>query len=529
MLKRVTSLYTAFVLFMMALLGRIAYINNSSYSEAAQKNTVRTLVVADKRPTVYDRNYEKLTNSENRLIAVVTPLAGITAYLSDYMSAQEMKQKINKGFPFTVEVKEKINNELIRTFEVPIRYSANQSAVHLIGYTDSKGQTGVSGIEKAYNDFMKENSGTLSVSFQADAKGRILPGMDKYINDSNFSSEAGVVLTIDKNIQQITEKALQQSRIESGCAIVMHVDTGEILSLVSVPTYDPGNLSASLDKENSPFVNKALQSYCVGSVFKPLVAAAALECGKSIDYEYECEGEITVGDTVFRCFDNKKHGKVNMSGALENSCNTYFINLIMNMDVELLLSLCKKINLGESDEIYKGCRTATGIVPDEKALEVKGEIANLAFGQGGLMMTPIQMLKMYHVLATGNYIDVSVVRGLADSRCMLERESSESEPVKILSDSTVNNIRQMLSSVVEKGNADKAHSTTVSLAGKTGTAQSGIYEKGKEICRTWFSGFFPSENPHYIVVVMNEKGKSGNSDCAPVFRKICEEICGAKR
>ena len=77
---------------------------------------------------------------------------------------------------------------------------------------------------------------------------------------------------------------------------------------------------------------------------------------------------------------------------------------------------------------------------------------------------------------------------------------------------------------INPNTVQKAYSELVSLSGKTGTAQSGVYENKKEILRTWFSGFFPSDNPNYVVVVMNENGEGGNSDCAPVFKKICEGI-----
>ena len=97
---------------------------------------------------------------------------------------------------------------------------------------------------------------------------------------------------------------------------------------------------------------------------------------------------------------------------------------------------------------------------------------------------------------------------------------------KIFSDSTVQQMKKMLAGVVSSGLADKAKSELLSLSGKTGTAQSGIYEDGKEVCRTWFTGFFPSGNPSYIVVVLDENGEGGNVDCAPVFRKVCEGIVG---
>ena len=212
-----------------------------------------------------------------------------------------------------------------------------------------------------------------------------------------------------------------------------------------------------------------------------------------------------------------------MQTALEKSCNCYFIDLIMKTDLDYLLKLCRDIGIGQGDSLAEGLDTSSGILPDEELLRIKGELANFAFGQGSLMMTPIQMLKMYHTLATGNVISPTVMYGKMDSSGNVERSTS-AVPQKLLTDGTVKKMRQMLFSVTENGNAYNAKSNLVSLAGKTGTAQSGVYKNGQEICRTWFAGFFPAEAPEYVVVVMNENGMGGNSDCGPVFREICEGI-----
>ena len=347
--------------------------------------------------------------------------------------------------------------------------------------------------------------------------------MDKYINDDNFNSQAGLVLAIDKDIQLITENALRNSTVRSGCAVVMQVNSGEIVALASVPTYDPDNVAEALYEENSPLINKALQQYSVGSVFKPLVAATALENGIDPMAEYECSGSCTVGDKTFSCYNSTAHGVVNMQSALEKSCNCYFIDLIMKADVEYLIKLCNDIGIGKADTIAEGIKTSAGVLPDAELLKIKGELANFAFGQGCLMMTPVQMLKMYHTLATGNLISPTVIYGTMDSSGNVERSPS-AVPQKLLTDGTVKRMRQMLFSVTENGNAFNAKSDIISLAGKTGTAQSGIYKNGQEICRTWFAGFFPAEAPEYIVVVMNENGMGGNSDCGPVFKEICEAI-----
>ncbi len=507
----------------MALMVRIAFINFNGSSSAGQSQSQRTLTVGTTRGKIYDRNSDLLVDEESRKIAAVTPAVGSAEYLKDYSDMEALSEKIEKGFPFTAEVKDEINNEFIRTFSVPVRYSGDGLATHLIGYLNSEGTDGVSGLEKSYNNFLKQNAGRLSVSFDVDARGRVLAGLDKYINDDNFNSSAGLVLTIDKRIQKIVEQELKNSTIKSGCAIVMHVNNGEIMALASVPDYDANNVAAYLTAENSPFINKALQSYSVGSVFKPLIAAAAIESGYDTEAEYECTGSIEIGDSVFGCYNHKAHGKVNMEGALQNSCNTYFINLIMNTDVDYLLSLCEKIGLGTEDELADGITASRGKLPAVEKLSQRGDLANLAFGQGELMLSPVQMAKVYHLLATGKHIAPTVILGYADKNGAVTQKGT-GVPRKILKDETVTLLRSMLLSVTEKGNATNARSEKIALAGKTGTAQSGIFENGEEICRTWFAGFFPAKKPHYIVVVLNEKGSGGNTDCAPVFRKICERI-----
>ena len=521
--KRMISLFTFFCLCFTGLMAKVAEINFSAYSIAGTSYGQKTVFVGSTRGKIYDRNLNKLTDTGEKLIAVVTPSVGSSEYLSFMSDMDSFNESIQNGSPFAVEVDEAINNDFIRTFTVPVRYGEGTLAVHLVGYISADGKNGLSGIERAYDALLRKSSGELTVSFEVDAKGRVLAGMDKFVNDSNFNSMAGVALTIDSRIQRITENAVRESCIRSGCAAVMKIDSGEILALSSVPVYNPNNVAASLTEEGSPLVNKALQQYSVGSVFKPLVAAAALESGADSESEYECSGSFILGDKSFACYNSTAHGTVNMQTALEKSCNCYFINLINQIDVDYLLRLCEDIGIGRADEIAQGLTAAAGSLPEREKLKIKGELANFAFGQGELMMTPIQMLKLYHMLATGNAVDVSVIYGVVDSSGKVTAQG-DAVPQKLLTDGTVRKLRRMLFSVIENGNAYSAESDIVSLAGKTGTAQSGIYEKGKEIYRTWFAGFFPADNPEYVVVVLNENGVAGNSDCAPVFREICERI-----
>ena len=502
----------------MVLLGRIYYIAQTDYTKVSTRQSTRTVTVGEKRGEIFDRNFNPLVNTEKKLLAVVTPCVASYEYLKGMADDAYLREKIENGSPFIIEVSEEISTEFIRTFEVADRYSADPSAVHIIGYTDSSGKVGVTGIESSFDNYLSEHSGRLTVSFQVDAVGRVLAGMDKYINDENFTSQAGVVLTLDKKIQQMTEKALSDSKIKSGCAIVMSTHSGEILAIASVPEYDPKNVADSLTADNSPFINKALMSYSVGSIFKPVVAACALENGISPLRGYECKGEIQVGDRIFKCNDNKCHGKINMTQALEVSCNTYFINLIMKTDVDLLMKLCADMGLGQSVTLASKIKCSAGTLPTKKSLEIKGNLANFAFGQGDFSASPLQIASVYHTLSTGNAITPKLVLGLTNYMGLMTKEPSTSQR-KVLSDETVLKLKTMLSAVGESYCLTDA-------SGKTGTAQSGIYVGAKETLRTWFAGYYPSKNPKYIVVIMNENGSSGTADCVPVFRSLIKGIEG---
>ena len=512
-----------FTLCFMAILVRIAYINFSSYADASQNGRGKVVEIAETRGKIYDRNRTLLVDNEKRLVAAVTPIASAKEYIAEIFSGDTFKESIEKGYPFASEVTAEVDNELIKTFSVPVRYGESDVASHVVGYVDSDGK-GVAGIEKAFDKELSGYGGRLSVSFDVDALGRVLAGMDKTVRDDNFNSKGGVVLTLDKRIQTLTEDALEQSNIESGCAVVMHIDSGDIVAMASVPDFDRNNITASLNADNSPLVNKALVSYSAGSVFKSIVAAYALEQGISEEFSYDCNGSIEVSGKSFICHGETAHGKLTMAGALQKSCNTYFIKLMERLDYEGFLSFCRELGFGEAINLCDGIVADKGKLPSVATLAFQGERANLAFGQGELLVTPLQMVKAYHALATGCVVQPRLIYGFCDNEGKVTKEGEKSSK-RLLSEETVSLMCQLLYEVTEKGIATNAKSSLMKLAGKTGTAESGVYsENGDELYRTWFVGFYPANNPHYIVAVLNEDGSSGNGDCAPVFKNICEWI-----
>ena len=511
MLKRWVALFAAVCVLLGALLWRTMEVSVSFSAPALRQSHTRTLTVGESRGVIYDRSLQPLAPSGTRLMAAAVPCEAARETLKTLFGAETAQRLLEKGAPWVGETQTAVQTDFVRTFSVPVRRSANTLAAHLVGQTDGSGQ-GISGIEKAFNAVLSANSGFLAVRFPVDATGRVLPGEAKEIAYSNFRSHGGVALTIDRRLQQLTEQALAESNIESGCAVMMDVQSGELLAMASVPGFDADEAKA----EKSPFANKALGVYSVGSVFKPLLAAFALEQGVSQAFSYTCTGACRVGDTRFPCFGEKAHGKQTMKQALENSCNTYFIRLMEEIDAAAFLSFCKSLGFGSPVPLCEGLSCGGGCLPNSNDLLLPGERANLAFGQGRLLASPVQILSVYQLLATGVQFPPTAVLGEVDANGQFRRETPFAG-VRRLNGQTVRKMRKLLAASATAVGAEGG-------AGKTGTAQSGVFEHGKEVCRTWFAGFFPANDPKIAVVILNENGTSGAKDCAPVFRRMMESV-----
>ena len=188
--------------------------------------------------------------------------------------------------------------------------------------------------------------------------------------------------------------------------------------------------------------------------------------------------------------------------------------------MDFLLRLCSLTDLGNKLTLANGISSSAGALPTSKSLQLKGNLANFAFGQGEFLASPLQIASVYHALATGNVIAPKLILGFTNNMGLMTKEP-DNPPIKVLSDSAVIKLRKMLTKAAESNGCDL---TLFKVAGKTGTAQSGTFHQNKEILRTWFAGFFPADNPNYIVVVLNENGSSGFTDCSPVFREIAQKI-----
>ncbi len=499
------------------------YIKTEAVSVSDEK---RVEILAETRGGIFDTNGVPLVNRNEKHIVCTVPEQELTAAMrksgkyDDYVKAAE-----NGKFYFAEAEDTRFFEQYgaATVINTCTRY-ADDLAFHTIGYVSAEGD-GVDGIEYCCNDILKKHSGTLSAVYSADALGHILITEPIEIRNENYRSAGGVHLTIDRDFQKIAEDAASKSTIIKGAVVVTDALNGAILAAVSVPAVNRNDIEKSLNDENSPFVNRTLCAYPVGSVFKAVTAAAALENGIT-PKEYYCSGSTEKSGNIFYCHNRGGHGKMDLSKALAYSCNPYFIELSTEIGAEKLLETAKKLGFGKSSDLGMGFTTESGTLPDEKSLNSDAAVGNFGFGQGELTATPLQLAACYSAIANGGiYYEPYIIKGEADDDGTLT-EFTHSDGVKVLSEKTCGIIKDGLKMTFTDGTGEGAFSSLCEAIGKTATAQSGtLDENGCEINHSWFAGVFACGERLITVCIIKENGDSGSVDGAPIFKEISENIC----
>lgn len=524
MKKRVISALVVIILSFTALSGRIYYISSDADFVSVQPH-IRVRELGNKKGTIYDRNGNPLTNRETKTIICAKPTTKNSVLVRDLKGKKFAKSTILKGYftSFFIEESEfTIPNDDIKGFEIFERYS-DSVALHILGYTDIDGN-GVAGIEKFYQNEIEVHNGSLSVAYSADALGRMLVGEAVEVRDNNYYSQGGIMLTLDRKIQTITEKALKNGNIDKGAAVVLDVETAAVLACASTPIYERDNIEKHLNSPDSPFLNRAFECFPVGSVFKPVTAAAALENNISLN-EYNCIGYIEKSGNKFKCNKIDGHKKLDFNTAIAMSCNPYFIELSTQIGAKNLLKTAKSLGFGKRIDFGNGFITASGSLPDTKELNSSAAVGNLGFGQGKLTASPLQIANCFATIANGGiYNEPYIYKGEIDENGNLT-PNIENEAKRVLSKTTCQTIKNAMAKTTTEGTGKTAYTSLFDSCTKTATAQSGQYdEDGIEIKYCWFVGFFPIENPRYVICILKENGSSGGTDGAPVFKEISENI-----
>lgn len=526
--KRVVAVLTVFAILFGGICLRFYDISTGGIGQVSQTERKYKVDINSIRGDIVDCNGEKLVSTDYENIVAAKPTHKAMNTLSKVLGTQECKlleerMKDAKAITVNIGKLEIEQNSDAVTLKRYSRYSENQIADHIIGYLSGDGE-GVTGIEKCYNSILRTDK-TLSVKFNADVYGRVLSGTEIEIENSTLR-KSRVMLSLDKEMQTVVENALDISGVEQGGAVVVEIETGAVRAIASRPDFNGSDPSADLNAVGSPFFNRTLNAFSVGSVFKVVVAAAAIENGFE-NFTYNCNGSCEIGDVTFSCNDKTAHGQLDICKALECSCNTFFIALAQQTGGYKIRETASLLGFGQEISLADGLISSAGILPTADELSNVGALANFSFGQGKFTATMLQLSNMMSAVASnGSYRQPYLIESVTDSDGTVIENGKISAPVYALSEKTSSKLTRMLVSVIENGNASKAKlKNSVPAAGKTATAQTGTFDKSyKEIYNTWFAGFFPADNPRYTVVVLKQGGTSGAADCAPVFKRIADKI-----
>lgn len=477
--------------------------------------------VGETRGTIYDCNMRPIVNVGKIYRAVAVPSVLDKESIAEYaLDREQFSVDFAKGEPFVFDCREDTPERTgITVFELPQRYSENQTAHHVIGSV-SDGE-GISGIESSYDSVLRGDYGESSVTYQTDGFGRVLIGEEI----SAIRSEAengGVVLTIDSVIQRICEDC--GSEAERGAIVCADVNTGDILAMASFPDYSADDVTKAMNDKNSPMINRCLYSYSVGSAFKLVTACEALREGLG-GYKYECTGSIDIDGQVFNCHQISGHEMQNMSAAVKNSCNTYFIALSRLLDKSSFRSLAFDLGFGRETYLCADITGSAGVLPTEKELEIPAELANFSFGQGKLTATPLQITRLTCAIANDGKMPVlRLIKGVSlDGSDVIGEKNPQLSQVIAADDAEI--LKNMMISAIESNPDSNARTIRTSVGAKTSTAQTGRFgSDGEELCNAWITGFFPAENPRFALTVMIEDGGYGNTAAAPVFRRIADAV-----
>lgn len=436
-------------------------------------------------------------------------------------------------------------------------YPNGPLAGHIIGYTgkeaplsvrpienndlifsDSQGREG---LEQFFDDELRGQPGQLHVTFDANGN-----KMSERIAKPPVPGY-NVVSTIDEDLQRICENVLAKSA-KRGAIVVIDPNTGEILAMASYPMFNPNDFVPVVRKdvfdkynldEANPLIPRAYRSaYPPGSTFKTFVGLAALQSGKiKPSTQFNCPAALDIGDHTFRNWKKVGAGDLNFVEALTQSCNTWFYQVGLKIGADPIIDYAHKVGLGRRTGIPLRSENEGNIPTDEYMLRVqhrvikKGDIANMAIGQGDILITPLQMAQaMGAVAMAGNFHLTRLVKQVQsiDNKVVAAYPDRIREAIQV--DPVVNDtLRKALTAVVYdgQGTAHSAQVKGVKVAGKTGTAQWG--PTNKQRTAAWFAGFAPVDKPEYAFAALyegepNDNTVHGGSSAAPMIGKVLKEI-----
>ncbi len=587
----------AVTLVFLLLAARLWYLQVISYDdllERSVRNRTRVLILNAPRGPVYDRNEVLLVqNRPSFEISVMRQDVEDRDQLLERLSGllglevSELEERWQKGRRFPIyqpvtlatdvdwDVMERVQEHSVDlpgvlTEVQPVRdYLDHGSAAHLIGYLgeitedelaeqsdyDYRGGdlVGKTGLEKKFEPYLRGTKGRKLV--EVDVQGKLL----RQLQVEPAKPGNKVYLTIDQRLQDAADEAFGDL---AGAAVAIDVHNGDILAMVSRPTFNPGMFARGIagdewkalaSDSRHPLQNKVIGGlYPPGSTFKMIVALAALKEGiTSTHRTVDCRGDFVIGGARFRCWRKAGHGPTDLNKALRESCDVWFYQIGLELGIDKLSAAAKEFGLG-APVGYPLPGERTGVVPSQQWKRENynkpwyaGETVIASIGQGFVLSTPMQLAVMTAAIANeGKVFTPQVIRRVEDWDGNLLFESSP-QVIRQLDypKSAWEAVKKGMVSVVNhpRGTGKAAKLDDVLVAGKTGTSQvvrrKSDAEEEEEINEdipykfrphALFVAFAPAENPDVAVAVIVEHGQSGGRAAGPIAGSIIERYMQIK-
>jgi penicillin-binding protein 2 len=389
---------------------------------------------------------------------------------------------------------------------------------------------GKGGLERQYEQALRGHEGYRFV--EVDARGRVVREAGQAREDQQPESGPAMYTNIDIELQRFTASLFGDSL--QGAAVAIDPQTGGVLALVSAPGYDPNRFTGGIPKPyydslntdpRRPLYNKAVQGrYAPGSTFKLATAIWGMEADlveMDSRFPVSCTGGFAFGRGYWRCWDKRGHGNVNLAQAIEKSCDVFFYQLGLRLQLAGMIAGGVRMKFNERTGVDLPSETRSDYPYAEEYYRKKygrnyvraSSAINLSIGQGENAQTVVNMARFYTALANdGVMVKPTIGRQPAVRQRLYELTPEQHR-----------GIREALAGVVStRGTAAGARLEGVVIAGKTGTAQSGRFLNGKELNHAWFTGYAPADNPKIVVAVMLENVFYHGSVTALMASKIIE-------
>lgn len=524
-MKRLIFLYFTLIIAFTTMMFRCFWLANgehAAYSKKVVAGREREITLYHTKGLIYDTNLKAIAGGQPCHYLMIDPREfdskNIYALLNlTGTDESEIRERLKRESPFVLKCEATPTQmQGVEIFKGEKRYSG--VAQHLLGYLDRAGELGVAGVEKEYNEFLNLYSKNIKVTYQNDAVQGLIAGLGLSIK-TDEATRNGVVLTLDKELCLALEESMEK-HVEIGAAIVMDCKSGAIMASCSAPGYDEESIAEYLNSNHGELINRAFGAQTVGSVFKIVVAACALEAGME-NFTYDCTGGILVGDRIFSCHNHDGHGEVGLKYAFSQSCNSYFIALGQLLGYDRIADMAKRMGYDEKINVIGSIDASKGNFPVKSS---SLSLANMSIGQGELTASPLQIARMTAIISNGGVMpDIHLYKGLFIDGKMKSEEKGEAEG-RVLEETHAEILRQLCVDAVENGTGKAAKPEYGTAGGKTASAQTGVMIEGVEKLNVYFTGFYPANDPQYVITVFAENGVSGGETCGPVFREMCDFI-----